>query len=98
MDHLFTRPCTYFDILLVLDSSSTNIDDRDFDPQIFTPLAMTAGCAGAMAHWRESMGEYPKRAKLSHEADCKQINLLAFGDRDKSSPEQWLSNKSFRLL
>lgn len=28
-----------------------------FDPSIFTGLAMTARCAGALAHWRESMGK-----------------------------------------
>ncbi|KAI1386457.1 citrate synthase [Hypoxylon trugodes] len=30
-----------------------------FDPRIFTPLAMTARCAGALAHWRESMNQPP---------------------------------------
>lgn len=29
----------------------------DFDPSIFTGLAMTARCAGALAHWKESMSK-----------------------------------------
>ncbi|PVI02562.1 citrate synthase [Periconia macrospinosa] len=30
-----------------------------FDPRIFTPFAMTARCAGALAHWRESLDQSP---------------------------------------
>lgn len=34
-----------------------NAKYSDFDPSIFTGLAMTARCAGALAHWRESMSK-----------------------------------------
>lgn len=58
--HLYMLPCkchtTNYSVIaniIVLMSSKYS----GFDPSIFTGLAMTARCAGALAHWRESMSK-----------------------------------------
>lgn len=58
--HLYMLPCkchTHNLSNIVKNVVLINWQYSDFDPSIFTGLAMTARCAGALAHWRESMSK-----------------------------------------